>query len=133
VTFNDHDGSTKSYKFTREHRAVVTEADFVEFQPEIAVSYAPGSTADVEMHDGSRVRFRKVADGFNPLDRDAAYGYVREHQEKGEVLTGLLYISPDAPEMHEVSGTVDTPLVDLPFEDLCPGSGALEKLQQRFR
>lgn len=133
VTFNDHDGSTKSYRFTREHATVVTEADFVAPTPEIAVSYEPGSTKEVRMQDGSVVRFRKVADGFDALDRDQAYSYIRERQEKGEVLTGLLHISPDALEMHDVAGTVKTPLTELPYEALCPGSDALEKLQAGFR
>ena len=133
MTFNDHDGSTKSYSFTREHATVVTEADFVAPTPEIAVSYEPGSTKEVRMQDGSVVRFRKVSDGFDALDRDQAYSYIRERQEKGEVLTGLLHISPDAPEMHDVAGTVETPLTELPYEALCPGSDALEKLQAGFR
>jgi 2-oxoglutarate ferredoxin oxidoreductase subunit beta len=133
VTFNDHDGSTKSYLFTREHATAVTEADFVAPAPEITASYEPGSTKEVRMHDGSLVRFRKVADGFDPLDRDRAYGYVRERQEKGEILTGLLYMSPDTPDMHELAGTVEASLVELAYEALCPGTIALEKLQAGFR
>jgi 2-oxoglutarate ferredoxin oxidoreductase subunit beta len=85
------------------------------------------------MHDGSRVILRKVAEGFDPTDRDSAYAYVRERQEAGEIVTGLLHITTDSPEMHEVSGTVEAPLIDLPFEALCPGSEALEKLQRRYR
>ncbi|MEX1256336.1 MAG: 2-oxoacid:ferredoxin oxidoreductase subunit beta [Gemmatimonadota bacterium] len=133
VTFNDHEGSTKSYRYTREHMAPVTEADYVGRQPEIALSYEPGATAEVQMHDGSRVLLRKVAEGFDPTDRDSAYAYVRERQEAGEIVTGLLHIREEAPEMHGVSGTVETPLVDLPFEGLCPGSAALEKLQRGYR
>jgi 2-oxoglutarate ferredoxin oxidoreductase subunit beta len=85
------------------------------------------------MHDGSVVRFRKVADGFDPTDRDRAYAYVRERQEMGEIVTGLLHLSPAAPEMHEVAGTVETPLLELPYEDLCPGAEALQGIQRGFR
>jgi 2-oxoglutarate ferredoxin oxidoreductase subunit beta len=133
VTFNDHDGSTKSYRFTRERMTAVTEADFVQRAPEITASYEPGTTTDVPMHDGSVVRFRKVADGFDPTDRDRAYAYVRERQEMGEIVTGLLHLSPAAPEMHEVAGTVETPLLELPYEDLCPGAEALQGIQRGFR
>lgn len=133
VTFNDHEGSTKSYLYTREHAAAVTEADYVGPEPEITVSYDPGTTAEVEMHDGSRFRFRKLAEAFDPSDRDRAYAYVRERHEAGEIVTGLLHLEPGAEEMHGVAGTVDRPLVDLPFEDLCPGSEALSKLQDAFR
>lgn len=133
VTFNDHEGSTKSYKYTRNHISAVTEADFVHPMPEITVSYGPGEIADVPMHDGSVLRFKKVADGFDPTDRDRAYDYVSEHLRRGEILTGLLHVEEDAPEMHEVAGTVERPIVSLPYEDLCPGSGALSKLQEAFR
>jgi len=133
VTFNDHEGSTKSYRYTREHVAAVTDADYVGRREEITVSYEPGTMSEVRMHDGSRVLLRKLSEAFDPTDRDAAYAYVRERQEVGEIVTGLLHIAEDAPEMHEVSRTVETPLVQLPFEDLCPGSDALEKLQRAFR
>jgi 2-oxoglutarate/2-oxoacid ferredoxin oxidoreductase subunit beta len=133
VTFNDHEGSTKSYRYTREHLEMATEVDLVLPVPEIAVEYEPGSVADVPMHDGSRIRFRKVAEGFDPSNRDRAYAYIRERQEAGEVPTGILYVDPAAAEMHEVAGTVDRPLVDLPFEDLCPGAAALDELQEAFR
>lgn len=133
VTFNDHEGSTKSYRYTREHLRPVAEADLVLPVPEITVDYEPGSVAEVPMHDGSTVLLRKVADGFDPTDRDRAYAFIRERQEAGEVLTGILHLDPDAREMHDVAGTVDVPLVDLPFEDLCPGAAALHELQERFR
>jgi 2-oxoglutarate ferredoxin oxidoreductase subunit beta len=51
----------------------------------------------------------------------------------GEIATGLLYISPDSVEMQDQLEAVPTPLVDLPYEDLCPGSAELETLQHRFR
>jgi 2-oxoglutarate ferredoxin oxidoreductase subunit beta len=133
VTFNDHEGSTKSYAYTREHMTALSEADYVGRREEITVSYEPGTTVEVPMHDGSRVLLRKVAEGFDPTDRDSAYAYVRAQQEVGEIVTGLLYVATDSPEMHDVAGTIEKPLVDVPFEDLCPGSGALEKLQGRYR
>jgi 2-oxoglutarate/2-oxoacid ferredoxin oxidoreductase subunit beta len=133
VTFNDHEGSTKSYRFTREHLIEAVETDYVRREPEITVSYEPGTATEVRLHDGSRVRLRKVAEEFDPQDRDRAYAYVRERQRAGEVVTGLLHLSPAASEMHAVAGTVERPLVELPFEELCPGSDALERLQAAFR
>jgi 2-oxoglutarate ferredoxin oxidoreductase subunit beta len=85
------------------------------------------------MHDGSVVRFRQVASDYDPKNRDAAYAYVREHQAKGEVVTGLLHIDESASDMHGVSGTVERPLVDLPYEELCPGSQALAELMEEYR
>jgi 2-oxoglutarate ferredoxin oxidoreductase subunit beta len=85
------------------------------------------------LHDGGWVRLRKVAEDYDPTDRDRAYAYIRERQQAGEVVTGLLYISPESKDLHDQSGTIAEPLVQLPYEQLCPGSAELEKMQQRFR
>jgi len=74
-----------------------------------------------------------VASDYDPRDRDAAYAYVRAHQARGEVVTGLLHIDETTSDMHAVSGTVDKPLVDVPFEQLCPGSAALSELMDEYR
>jgi 2-oxoglutarate ferredoxin oxidoreductase subunit beta len=84
------------------------------------------------MHDGSVVRFRGVEEEYDPTDRDAAYARVRRLQAAGEVATGLLYIDGGAPDMHQLNGTVDEPLAEIPFERLCPGGAALAELQKEF-
>jgi len=133
VTFNDHEGSTKSYAYTREHNVEVVQADFVPPRSEITTDYDPGSARNVRLHDGSWLRLRKVAEDYDPTDRDRAYAFIREHQHRSEVVTGLLHIAPGTADMHAQADTVPTPLVQLPYEQLCPGSAALETLQQRFR
>jgi 2-oxoglutarate/2-oxoacid ferredoxin oxidoreductase subunit beta len=133
VAFNDHVGSTKSYGYTREHARPVVIADFVPPATEITASPPPGSLQPVTFHDGSTVLFRKVPDGYDPTDRGSVESYLRERAGHQEVVTGLLFIEPGAPDMHEALGTVAAPLVDLPFETLCPGAAALAKLQEDFR
>ena len=134
MSFNDHETSTKSYRWTREHSTEVAPVDFVPLRREITADAAQdGDATSVTMHDGSIVRFRPVAEGYDPTDRDAAYAHVRAAQVRGEVVTGLLYIAQGAPEMHGVLGTSETPLVELPYEALCPGSAALEELMGEYR
>jgi 2-oxoglutarate ferredoxin oxidoreductase subunit beta len=133
VAFNDHEGSTKSYMYTREHSVPITIADFIPHADEITTSYEAGETRSVTLHDGSVVRFRKVSEDYDPTDRDAVVQYLADRRQAGEVATGLLYLDPTGQDMHSTLGTIDTPLAELPFEDLCPGSDALEKLQQVFR
>ncbi len=133
VTFNDHEGSTKSYAYTREHNVEVVAADFVPPASAIETDYEAGSLRNVMLHDGSWVRLRKLADDHDPTNRDNAYACVRARQRAGEVVTGLLYLQPDSQDMHQQMGTVETPLVELPFEQLCPGNVELQKLQARFR
>jgi 2-oxoglutarate ferredoxin oxidoreductase subunit beta len=133
VTFNDHEGSTKSYAYTRDHMVEVVAADFVPPASEITTEYAAGSVRNVMLHDGSWVRLRKVAEDYDPADRDRAYAYIREKQKDGEVVTGLLHISTSSKDMLEQLDVIPRPLTNLPFETLCPGSAELEKLQTRFR
>jgi 2-oxoglutarate ferredoxin oxidoreductase subunit beta len=133
VTFNDHEGSTKSYAYTREKNVEVVQADFIAPAQSITTEYEAGAARNVMLHDGSWVRLRKLAEHYDPTDRDRAYAFIRDHQQQGEVLTGLLYLSPDSSDLHEQANTVSTPLVQLPHEALCPGAAELEKLQARFR
>lgn len=139
VTFNDHVGSTKSYRYTREHSHDVAPVDFVPLRTAITAGDGDGDGVGddafrvVTTHDGSTVRFRKVAEDYDPTDRDVAYAHVRRLQERDEVATGLLYLEQGLPDMHETSETVETPLVDLAYEDLCPGAEALTELMAEFR
>jgi 2-oxoglutarate ferredoxin oxidoreductase subunit beta len=133
VTFNDHEGSTKSYAYTREKNVEVVQADFVLPTSAITTAYDAGDVRTVTMHDGSTVRLRKVAEDYDPTDRDRSYQYIRESQKAGEIVTGLLYLSADSRDVHDQNQTVQMPLANVPYEDLCPGSAELEKLQQGFR
>jgi len=134
VAFNDHEGSTKSYKYTREHLEHAVEADLVLPMAEITTAYEPGAAREVPLPDGSTVRFRKVPDDYDPEDRDAVYRYVRARLAEGEVPTGLLYVDADAPDHVDTLGSVDDrALVDLPFEELCPGSERLKEVLAGFR
>jgi 2-oxoglutarate ferredoxin oxidoreductase subunit beta len=132
VTFNDHEGSTKSYLSTRERYREVAPVDFVPLREEITVAPADGPVREVRMHDGSVVRFRQLDADYDATDRLAAYATVQRLQEEGEVVTGLLYLGEDGSEMHALNETVDAPLVALPYEELCPGRAALEELMGEF-
>jgi 2-oxoglutarate/2-oxoacid ferredoxin oxidoreductase subunit beta len=133
VTFNDHEGSTKSYAETRKRTLKVVQADFVPPAEEITASYQPGTTLDVRMHDGAKLRLHKVDKEYDPGNRAKAYEYLQQRLEAGVVPTGILYVDQHLAEMHDMNGTVATPLAQLPFEDLCPGSAALDKLQTQWK
>ncbi|PYR90150.1 MAG: 2-oxoglutarate ferredoxin oxidoreductase subunit beta [Acidobacteria bacterium] len=133
VTFNDHEGSTKSYAYTREKNVEVVQADFVPPAHAITTEYDAGAVRNVMLHDGSWVRLHKVTEDYDPTDRDRSYTFIRDSQKEGEIVTGLLYLSSDSTDLHEQSNTVTMPLVHVPYEDLCPGREELTKLQRRFR
>lgn len=133
VTFNDHEGSTKSYAYTRENKFEVVHTDFVPLTRSITADYESGDAKDVTMHDGSVVRFRKIAPDYDPTDRRAVEAYLRKTGEAGEIVTGLLYIDKSSKDYHEIKNTVDEPLAQVPFERLNPGDAQLQALQERFR
>ena len=133
VTFNDHEGSTKAYAYTREHQIEVIHADFIPEYSEITTEYEPGATQRVVLHDGSSIRLRKVDEDYDPTDRDRAYTHIREHNLAGEVATGLLYIAPGCQDMMDQFDAIPGPIYGEPFENLCPGSAELDRLQGRFR
>ncbi|HVZ78781.1 MAG TPA: 2-oxoacid:ferredoxin oxidoreductase subunit beta [Gemmatimonadaceae bacterium] len=133
VSFNDHVGSTKSYRYTREHAHALAPVDLVPLRREITAPEGDSDAMSVTMHDGSIVRFRKVGEDYDPTNREAAYAHVREHQARGEVVTGLLYIDESSRDLHALSQTVDQPLANLPFGELCPGNDALQQLQEEYR
>jgi 2-oxoglutarate ferredoxin oxidoreductase subunit beta len=133
VTFNDHEGSTKSYKYMQEHEEAVNEIGFVPHFEDIAVDYDPGTTMDVRMHDGSHLRLRKLHESYDPTHRSEALRMLTESQDKGEVLTGIFYLDTQKPDFTSLLHMVDEPLATLPQERVRPGRETLEQIMESFR
>ncbi len=131
VTFNDHNGSTKSYLYTRKHMHKTTEADFVPPASEILATIGKSGTTTVTMHDGSVVRFTAVPEHYDPTNRKQVLSYLQDNHDA--IATGLLYLDESVADMHEMNRTPATPLYRLPQETLCPGTAALQELQEEFR
>lgn len=132
VTFNDHEGSTKSYAYTREHFHEAVHADFVPPAEPITTQQEHGEAVPVQLHDGSHILLRKVAREYDPKDRGDAISYLQHHQERGEIPTGLLYLD-DSADMQEVTNVVDRPLNSLSFEELSPGKAVLDEIFEERR
>jgi 2-oxoglutarate ferredoxin oxidoreductase subunit beta len=133
VTFNNHGGSTKSYDYVRQHNEAVSRIDFITPGHEITADYAPGEVVEVEQHDGSVLRLRKLHTDYDPTDRYAAMSYMQQHQARGEVVTGLLYVDPLATDLHTAMNTCAVPLNTLNAKQLNPGAKALEKINAALR
>jgi 2-oxoglutarate ferredoxin oxidoreductase subunit beta len=134
VTFNNHPTSTKSYDYVRAHNmASENKLDYVEPKEEITVDYAEGATADIEMHDGSRLILSKLDAQHDPRDADAALMTIRTNAAKGSVATGLLYVNEEQVDMHAILATDARPLNAIAAAELCPGSKALEAINARLR
>ena len=133
VAFNNHPGSTKSYDYVRAHNEAVNRLDIIEGREEITTDYAAGTSVHVQQHDGTWLRLRKVDSSYDATNKIAAMNYIQEHQARGEVVTGLLYVDPNAEELHANINTVMTPFNQLGEKELCPGSAALAKLNASMR
>jgi 2-oxoglutarate/2-oxoacid ferredoxin oxidoreductase subunit beta len=133
VTFNDHEGSTKSYAFTRDHYHEAVHADYIPLRQNIAVSYEEGTSLPIELHDGSSIMLRKLDPDYDPTHRGKAFEYIRSRLRLGEHVTGLIYIDEGSREFHELAGTCDAPVNQLPYETLCPGSKGIDKILARYR
>jgi 2-oxoglutarate/2-oxoacid ferredoxin oxidoreductase subunit beta len=133
VTFNDHEGSTKSYKYMKDHEEPIQDINFIPAFEEIDVEYDPGATIQVTMHDGSRLQLHKIEEDYDPTNRVRAITRLHEAREKDEVLTGVFYVNPEAPTFMDVLNVIDDPLATLPESVVRPGREALEKAMEELR
>src|SRR5437763_3865388 len=132
VTFNDHEGSTRSYKYMQEHEEAISEVGFVPHFQEIDVEYDPGTTINVEMHDGSHLRLRKLHENFDPTDRIAAISALMSAHANDEVLTGIFYVDTKKPSFMEMLNLVEEPLGTLPDHRVRPTKAVLDEVMQRL-
>jgi 2-oxoglutarate ferredoxin oxidoreductase subunit beta len=133
VTFNDHDGSTKSYKYMKDHEEPLQDINFVPHFEQIDVEYDAGTTIEVTMHDGSRLRLRKLEEGYDPTHRIDAIHRLLEAHEKQEVLTGVFYVDPKAPSFLDLLNMTDQPLATLPESVTRPSREVLEQCMEELR
>jgi 2-oxoglutarate ferredoxin oxidoreductase subunit beta len=133
VTFNDHEGSTKSYKFMKDHDEPITDVSFVPSFDDIEVDYGPGEALDVVMHDGSRLHLHKLEEDYDPTSKAIALKRLAEAHDQDEVLTGIFYVNATAPNFMEMLNTVDRPLATLPPEMVRPPREALEAAMEELR
>ena len=133
VQFNNHNGSTKSFDYVREHNEAVNRLDIIPAREPIMLDQKPGTTELVTQHDGSVLSLHKLSEHYDPTDRGAAITFLQQRQALGEIVTGLLYVDPGASDLHDGLGTVDTPLNALSDRDLIPGASALDAVNAAFR
>ncbi len=133
VTFNDHAGSTKSYSYMKEHEEVLQELDFVPFFEDISVEIPEGEVRDVQMHDGSHLRIRKLGRDFDPGDRFKALQALEESEAKGEVLTGVLYLNTSKPTFLDQLNLADDALATLPQSRTRPSKEVLDTVMEELR
>ncbi len=133
VTFNNHPTSTRSYDYVHDHITTAAVTDFIPIKTEITTECNAGDCEDICLHDGSIMRIKKLDSDYDTRNAQKAIMDVEAHKQKGEILTGLLYLKPTASHFHEINNTCDTPLNQLTQEALCPGARILSGINDSFR
>ncbi len=129
VTFNNHPTCTKSFPWGKENEIQLHEISFVPQYEEISIEdYAPGEIRDVELHDGSHLHLKKIAEDHDPTNRMEAIQLLERANAEQQLLTGLIYINADTPDFHTMNNTVQTPLVNLSDEQLRPSEEVLNNI-----
>ncbi len=130
VTFNDHDGSTKSYSYVKDHDEPLADVSFVPFFQEITVDYDPGTTTDITLHDGSHILLKKLSTDYDPTNKTEALRVLTEVHDKGEIVTGLFYIDSKRESFLDLLNVVDEPLATLPESRVRPPKQVLDEIMQ---
>jgi 2-oxoglutarate ferredoxin oxidoreductase subunit beta len=132
VTFNNHEGSTKSYPYAKEHEEPLHELGYVPYFEEIKVEMAPGEVKDVRMHDGSILTVKQLAEAFDPTNKAQAMQLLAMEKAENRFLTGLIYVDPQAPSLIDAMQLVDTPLVHLGEDRLRPSRETLDRILKEY-
>jgi 2-oxoglutarate ferredoxin oxidoreductase subunit beta len=133
TTFNDHEGSTKSYSYVKDHEEAIHELDFVPHFEDIAVEIEEGSVQDVTLHDGSHLRIKKLSRDYDPSNKMAAMQAIEEANNTGSVLTGLYYVQTGKPTFTDTLNLVDAPLSTLPMSQTRPPKEALAQVMEEMQ
>ena len=131
VTFNNHDASTKSYSYGKEHEIPLHELNFVPSYEQIEIDDYDDEV-EVQMHDGSWIVLKQLGDDYDPTNKMMAYETLVNGHNDGKLLTGLFYVDESQPDTNEMLHTVDEPLAYLPSEKLRPGKEALDGILATF-
>ncbi|HXG59634.1 MAG TPA: 2-oxoacid:ferredoxin oxidoreductase subunit beta [Thermoanaerobaculia bacterium] len=132
VTFNNHEGSTKSYQYAKEHDELLHQIGFVPSYEQIEIDYAPGEVREVTLHDGSRILLRKLDEDYDPSSAIDALQRLQRAKESGQMLTGLIYLQPRKKSFIDLLNLTDEPLCGLPLERVRPPREALETIMKEL-
>jgi 2-oxoglutarate/2-oxoacid ferredoxin oxidoreductase subunit beta len=134
VTFNDHQGSTKSYDYVKDHREDLQEVGFVPHFEEIHLDseVEPGEVREVTLHDGSHLLLKRVEGDYDPFDKVGALTRLERASSEGHLLTGVFYIEKDKPTFLDILRLVDEPLAKLPESRLRPSPQRLAEAMEEL-
>lgn len=132
VTFNNHEGSTKSLKYVKDHLDPIHDVDFIPPYENIEVDYEEGTDQQVELHDGSRIVLHKLTKNYDPTNKMDAMQAIHGAVAEGKFLTGLIYYDPQRADFADELNLCETPLSELTQELLQPPPESLDQINAEF-
>jgi len=97
VTFNDHEGSTKSYKFLQDHDEPINEVGFVPALDDIEVDYDSVRSTTWKCTTARNFALRKLLETTTPPIKPTRCVRLWRRRKKTKVLTGVFYINTQKP------------------------------------
>ncbi len=134
VTFNNRDESHHSYSWSRQHREMIHDFNYVPMEEEIMVDdFSAGTTIQVTMHDGSKLVLQKLDRAYDPTNRIQAMQTVQEANLEDILLTGLIFVDPSAKSLVDLYDLpADRPLNRMQQDELRPTKEALKKINEKM-
>ena len=133
ITYANHDGSTRSYDYVKEHKLSLQELGYIADGESPEADYAPGESIEVPMADGSKLLLKKLKESHDHSDRLSAMKSLFEARQNQEILTGLIYYKPNESNTLSALELGDTPLIQLGQKDLQPSAESLKEIMKAFR
>lgn len=131
VTFHNHENSFHSYSFGKTNENPLHEISLVTAKDEITVDdFDHGETREVKMHDGSTVVLKKIESEYDPTNKMQALRLLEEAEENNWLLTGLIYVEPEAPTIFDKYNLPSTPLNRLTVDKLRPPRETFGKVNE---
>ncbi|MCL5269037.1 MAG: 2-oxoacid:ferredoxin oxidoreductase subunit beta [bacterium] len=128
MTFNNHEGSTKSLAYAKAHEDPLHEIGFIPESEQTVITYEPGEVKTIELTDGSRVSLKKLGRDYDPTDKAAALSLLDEARRNQLFLTGMIYHNTEYPTIDEDLELIDQPLATLPESVTRPSAEVLRRI-----
>ncbi len=133
MTFNNHEGSTKSLVYAKANEDPLHEIDFIPHFEDNKAAYKAGEAIPIGLPDGSRIILKKLARNYDPYDRGAALALLEKARRERLLITGLLYHGTSGIPLDVQLNLPDQPLATLPESMIRPNADALKALMKDYQ
>ncbi|MCC7508509.1 MAG: 2-oxoacid:ferredoxin oxidoreductase subunit beta [Planctomycetes bacterium] len=128
VTFNNHEGSTKSFPWMKSNELAMQDIGFVPAYDPHYEEMDHGDERVIKLGDGSKITIKALDKDYDPSSRSGALQLLAQHHESGKVPTGVIYLAGETPRFVDHLGMVDVPLSSLKEDVLRPAKSVLDEV-----